>query len=257
MSLLARTQPVSAAIISEAHLPTQGSSVNALELTGLTTGQSYDLVLFDASPTGFFSGWVTFKTSFTAGDDTLLLSDTAWSDWAWPVPVTNPPLTLVSETQAEGTFSLASQRGVLLYAADTGLVANSSISGQQLGDYAPGGNQIETLIDYLVLTEAGPAMDWSVNHLADRGPVVTSSANAVARVELASEAGSLGATSQTSGPMYLSGVPDDNAALPDGLGGSYALNPGLPNLVLTVPEPATLLILAAAAGAAVLRRRSR
>jgi len=246
MLLAAPQRTAEAGLISEVHLPQAGLAANTIEIAGLTTGQTYDLLVIDNRPEGPNAGNVRFKMSWTAAAPTFLLSDTAFDGWGWPINIVNLPHTLLGDTNAQGNFSLLGRRGVLLYSGDTGLSVGPNIHGQLFGNYAPGGSAITTLVDYLMLSNAGATLDWSVDHLPDRNTIDTTSSNAVAQVTVAAPDGAQAASS--TGPHYLSGTLDDNARLPDGSGGTYALTPGLANPVMTptaVPEPASAALLLA------------
>ncbi len=88
---------------------------NAVEFTGLTIGQDYDLLLVDASANR--SGQVTGVISFTAQDDITLLADGPWLNNTWGALSASLPEARI--TASPGSLPFHLPRSLLLFEGRT------------------------------------------------------------------------------------------------------------------------------------------
>jgi len=238
-----------AAWISELHLPQTASHPEAIELSELVPGQTYDLIVLNGNA-GRGSHQVIYQQSLTPDRTTLLLSDTPAESWPEPWLEIAPEAWVPLTTPNSETPNLERAAIVLLYSGATGLAPiYQSIYAQQLGAYTPTGDQFHHLLDYVVLTPTGTAAEWPTDHLTPRSPIVTENNTVVTRLQTP--------FARSTAPTYFTGTPNTQGVMPVGDGFTYRINPGLPNLEQLdhMPEPTTAALLGL--GTLLLARRSR
>lgn len=241
-----------AAIISEVGLAERTVTTPAadvytltpmIELSELTPGAMYDLVIVDAASSPEL-GKVLQVLPFTAGGATVLVAESDWPAAYWPG--TSPPADLLHTVSRLNVGFLDShRRDLLLFAGGTGLLPGQAVAGP-----APVDITGLTLLDSLAYTR-GPAAEAALG-----GPLVDiAQAAAIARPRSP-------LTFAIDPAHNVFGTPDIHSRLLE-YDPPFPLNPGLDNVfwqgqrIAPMPEPASALLLAFAAAGWLTRRRRR